>query len=51
VPIQQYSGMLVNVSVLSVHMLGAHDSLIMQFGGSFLLAGILPSCQGVRRTR
>jgi len=51
VPIQQYSGMSVNVSVLLVLILGVQGSLIMQFGGSFLLAGLLPSCQSTLRTR
>jgi hypothetical protein len=44
VPIQQYRGMSVNVNVLLVVILGVQGLLIMQFGGSFLLAGILPSC-------
>ena len=51
VPIQQYSGMSVNVNVLLVLILGIHCSLIMKFGGSFLLTGILPSCQSVCWTR
>ena len=51
VPIQQYSGISVNVNVLLVLILGVQGSLIMQFGGSFLLVGILPSCQSMWWTR
>jgi hypothetical protein len=41
----------VNVNVLLVLILGVQGSLIMQFGGSFLLAGVLPSCQSMWWTR
>jgi hypothetical protein len=51
VPIQKYGGVLVNVNVLLVLILGVQVSLLMKFGGSFLLSGILPSCQSMCWTR